>query len=99
MSEVTVTLDKVSKRYRLNRGWHGALRSELASGLRRLVSSSEAQRAVSWALKDVSFEMERGDLVGFIGPNGAGKSTILKVLSRVPSPTSGAFKTRGGGGA
>jgi ABC-type polysaccharide/polyol phosphate transport system ATPase subunit len=99
MSEVTVSLDKVSKQYRLNRGWHGSLRSELASGLRRLVRRSDQQREVYWALKDVSFEMERGDVVGFIGPNGAGKSTILKVLSRVTSPTSGSFKTRGRVGA
>src|SRR4030095_7258431 len=99
MSEVTVTLDKVSKRYRLSRGGHGSLRSELASGLRRLVRRSEQQRGVYWALKDASCEMERGDVVGFIGPNGAGKSTILKVLSRVTSPTSGSFKTRGRVGA
>ncbi|HEX7785876.1 MAG TPA: polysaccharide ABC transporter ATP-binding protein, partial [Methylomirabilota bacterium] len=60
---------------------------------------SDQQREVYWALKDVSFEMERGDVVGFIGPNGAGKSTILKVLSRVTSPTTGSFTTRGRVGA
>ena len=48
-----------------------------------------------WALKDINFKVEQGDVVGFIGKNGAGKSTLLKLLSRVTSPTTGCIKARG----
>src|SRR5262249_9385494 len=52
-----------------------------------------------WALRDVSFEIRRGETVGLIGPNGAGKSTILKILSRVTTPTHGSFSMSGSVGA
>ena len=48
-----------------------------------------------WALKDINFKVEQGDVVGIIGKNGAGKSTLLKLLSRVTAPTTGSIKVRG----
>src|SRR5437773_603794 len=48
-----------------------------------------------WALKDINFEVNHGDILGIIGRNGAGKSTLLKILSKVTSPTTGSIKIKG----
>ncbi len=65
----------------------GALESEIANG--------EALDYAIWALKDVSFEVQPGAVLGIIGANGSGKSTLLKVLSRITQPTSGRIEIRG----
>src|SRR5260370_35442381 len=65
----------------------GALESEIATG--------EALDYAIWALKDVSFEVQPGAVLGIIGANGSGKSTLLKVLSRITKPTSGRIEIRG----
>jgi len=55
----------------------------------------EKPRETFWALKNVNFDINRGDVVAIIGPNGAGKSTLLKILSRITKPTAGCVKVRG----
>ena len=57
--------------------------------------TTKSESNVVWSLKDINFEIERGDAVGIIGRNGAGKSTLLKILSRVTAPTTGTVKAKG----
>ena len=92
--------DNVSKRYRLKRGWHFAsLREGLGRARRRLFATNGASSDYFWALRDVNFQIQRGESVGLIGSNGAGKSTTLKILSRVTVPTRGTFSAVGKIGA
>ena len=57
--------------------------------------SSAADSEYVWALKDINFKVEEGDVIGIIGKNGAGKSTLLKLLSKVTAPTTGTIRARG----
>jgi lipopolysaccharide transport system ATP-binding protein len=92
-----IRVQGLSKRYRLGEHHgYGSLRESLASGLRSLLGSRPArEKPTIWALRDVSFEVEAGEVVGIIGRNGAGKSTLLKLLSRITEPTAGRAEVRG----
>ena len=76
-------------------------REMLIGGLRALsppsqaLSGDVAQEQRIWALKDVSFEVKRGEVLGIIGRNGAGKSTLLKILSRITEPSEGRVTIKG----
>jgi ABC-type polysaccharide/polyol phosphate transport system ATPase subunit len=86
---IDLRLKEVSKRYRIRRESDGAN----ASWLSKL--SSLTRKEDFWALKDVSFEVQRGEALGIIGHNGAGKSTILKLLSRITTPSTGEIMING----
>jgi ABC-type polysaccharide/polyol phosphate transport system ATPase subunit len=85
----------VSKAYQLGAS-RTSLREAIAEGTRNLLRRNEQSRnELFWAVKDVSFQVDRGEVIGIIGHNGAGKSTMLKLLSRVTHPTKGHIRTRG----
>jgi lipopolysaccharide transport system ATP-binding protein len=91
MSKPIIDVRHVSKRYQLGAIGMTSLKDEFA----RLWSGERRMPSEFWALRDVSFEVQRGDVVGLIGRNGNGKSTLLKILSRITRQTSGEITLRG----
>lgn len=91
-----IKFEHVSKVYCLESS-RTSLREAVAQIPRKLINRNNAapDERLFWALKDVSFEVEQGEVLGIIGHNGAGKSTILKLLSRVSFPTQGHIQTEG----
>ncbi len=96
MSDTVVRFSHVSKRFRLGET-HDSLRDLLWAGLARLLGRRRQRggRSTFWALRDVDFEVARGEAVGVIGPNGAGKSTVLKLLAGIFRPDGGEISVRG----
>jgi len=109
MSDIAIRAENLSKRYRIgSREPYKALRDTITDAMcvpfravasalngRRSAASSQPSDNIIWALKDVSFEIKQGEVVGVIGRNGAGKSTLLKILSRITEPTEGYAEIHG----
>ena len=103
MSDAIITVSGLGKKYRIShqadRAHYTALRDVIASKVKGVLSRRPANNTKSvedfWALKNVSFEIKRGEVVGIIGRNGAGKSTLLKILSRITEPSEGRVHLKG----
>src|SRR5713101_2513699 len=102
MSDIAIRVEGLSKQYRIGKREHyrtlrDTVTDAVTAPFRRLRSgaSSNGESATIWALKDVSFEVKNGEVIGIIGRNGAGKSTLLKILSRITEPTQGYAEVHG----
>lgn len=101
MSEPILRVENLGKCYRLQHGEaerYTALRDVVVNQFKRLWSPAGKERKSTedfWALKDVGFEVNAGEVVGIIGQNGAGKSTLLKIISRITEPTQGRITLHG----
>jgi lipopolysaccharide transport system ATP-binding protein len=95
---VAIEAHELAKRYRIGQmqAAYGTLRDSITRTAARVTGGARpAERQEIWALRDVSFEVPEGEVLGVIGRNGAGKSTLLKILTRITTPTTGSAVIRG----
>ncbi len=99
-----ISVENLSKQYRIGtklpyKTFRETLMNVVTSPARLFRGNGSRENNTIWALKDVSFDVKEGEVLGIIGRNGAGKTTLLKILSRVTEPTEGEVRIRGGVGS
>ncbi len=105
MKDIVIKAENISKYYRLGVWGSGSLKEDFHAWWTKRFSAASHRLAYPdglpgkaeyfWALQDINFEINRGEVTGFVGKNGAGKSTLLKVISRISQPSTGSIRGRG----
>ena len=109
MSDIAIKVENISKLYQLGEVGTGTISHDLNRWWAKMRGKEDpfakigqandrtrkAESDFVWALKDINFEVKKGDILGIIGRNGAGKSTLLKILSKITSPSTGKIHTKG----
>jgi lipopolysaccharide transport system ATP-binding protein len=95
MNDIAISVENLGKKFLIGAPRSSDLRTTLTTHFKNFFSDNNGTHSEFWALKEINFDVRKGDAVGIVGRNGAGKSTLLKILSRITTPTTGRFEITG----